>query len=78
MAVEWRGESLPSLDTQAWGLLSLAAGGTGDCGRDYLVKALFGEDGYHVIVSDTSCVWEEIVDSEKILDRLKVRFIFLN
>ena len=44
-----------------------------DLQRKYLVKGVFEEDGYHVMLSDTCSLWEESIHTEKIVKRLKVR-----
>lgn len=72
MAVSWRREHRPNLETIPWKVLSLET--TPGESKEYLVKGLFEEEGYHMMVSDSSAMWEENLDSRKILDRLKVTY----
>ena len=65
MAVPWRRARTPSLDSQRWRVLTVN-------GQQYLIKALFDDQGYHMIISDLSSVWEEDPGAEKIVRRGKV------
>ena len=65
MAVSWRRAQTPSLEYQKWRVLDIS-------GKQYLVKALFEDQGYHVMMSDMSAVWEEDIGAEQILRRGKV------
>ena len=65
MAVAWRRASTPSLDSQKWKVLAINE-------EKYLIKALFDDQGYHVMISDLSTIWEEDPGAEKILMRGKV------
>ena len=69
MAVAWRRARTPSLDSQKWKVLTLN-------GQQYLIKALFDEQGYHVMISDLSTIWEEDPGAEKILRRGRVSKCF--
>ena len=66
MAVAWRKHHRPSLETQLWRRLEVE-------GRELLVKGLFQEDGYEVMVCDLCSVWEENLDQREIGRRAKVR-----
>lgn len=66
MAVAWRRARTPSLDSQKWTVLTIG-------GEQYLIKALFEDHGYHVMISDLSTVWEEDIGAERILRKGKVR-----
>ena len=65
MAVAWRRARTPSLDSQKWKVLAVN-------GQRYLIKALFDDQGYHVMISDLSTIWEEDPGAEKILRRGRV------
>jgi hypothetical protein len=65
MAVAWRRARTPSLDSQRWRVLAIN-------GQKYLIKALFDDQGYHVMISDLSTIWEEDPGAEKILRRGRV------
>ena len=65
MAVAWRRARTPSLESQKWRVLTIGGG-------QYLIKALFEDQGYHVMISDLSTVWEEDIGAEKILRKGKV------
>lgn len=66
MAVAWRRASTPSLHSQGWRVLAVG-------GKQYLIKALFEDQGYHVMISDLSVIWEEDIGAEKIIIRGKVK-----
>lgn len=66
MAAPWRRCNRPLLEAQPWTHLKAADG------QDLLVKGLFQEDGYHVMLCDLENVWEESVESEDISGRSKV------
>ena len=70
MAVAWRRARTPSLDSQRWRVLAIN-------GQQYLIKALFDDQGYHVMISDLSTVWEEDSGAEKILRRGRVSGCFV-
>ena len=70
MAVSWRREQRPCLETKPWKVLSIRTP-HGEL-KEYFFKGLF-EDGYQVMISDSGAIWEENIDSEKVIDRLKVR-----
>lgn len=72
MSLTFREECKDSLQIQSWRVLSLR-GEAESPGKDYLVKSLFEESCYHVMLSDCSAVWEEKIDGEAIKQRLKVR-----
>ena len=78
MSLAWREEKQASLETQPWRPISLDCISGGEAGgrREFLVKGLFQGAGYHVMLTDCSCVWEEKMDGEKIMKRLKV-LVFL-
>ena len=65
----WRKGNRPSLETEAWKALEVSQG---QSKRKYLVKGLFSDDGYQVMISDTSSIWQESIHSDTILERLKV------
>ena len=56
---------MSSLESQLWRVLQLE-------GTDYLIKGLFEDAGYHVMLSDRSSVWEEKMNSSEIIQRSKV------
>lgn len=60
------------MQTQSWRVLRVDAASNGGAG-DYLVKGLFENAGYHVMLSDSSAIWEEKMEAQDILQRLKVR-----
>ena len=66
MAAPWRRCNRPLLEAQPWTQFKAADG------RDLLVKGLFQEDGYHVMLCDLEHVWEERVETEDISERSKV------
>lgn len=66
MALVWRRNQTPKLETQAWKVLTVD-------GNDYLIKGLFDDLGYHVMLCDMNAIWEENLDSNKITRRSKVR-----
>lgn len=68
MAVAWRRARTPSLDSQKWKVLAINA-------QKYLIKALFDDQGYHVMISDLSTIWEEDPGAEKILRRGRVSIL---
>ena len=70
MAVAWRRARTPSLDSQKWKVLAIN-------GQQYLIKALFDDQGYHVMISDLSTVWEEDPGAKKILRRGRVSGCFV-
>lgn len=65
MAVSWRKYHRPSLETQLWRVLRAD-------GRDWLVKSLFKEDSYEILLSDLSTIWEEGMEARAIARRAKV------
>ena len=65
MAVAWRRARTPSLESQKWRVLTIG-------GEQYLIKGLFEDQGYHVMISNLSTVWEEDIGAEKILRKGKV------
>ena len=65
MAVAWRRHHHPSLETQLWRTLAVE-------GREWLVKGLFQEDSYEILVSDLCGVWEESMEQRKIGGRSEV------
>lgn len=65
MAAPWRRCNRPLLEAQPWTHLKAADG------QDLLVKGLFQENGYHVMLCDLENVWEESVESEDISGRSK-------
>ena len=69
MAVAWRRARTPSLDSQKWKVLAIN-------GQKYLIKALFDDQGYHVMISDLSTIWEEDPGAEKILRRGRVSILW--
>ena len=71
MSLTFREECKASLQTQSWRVLSVQVG-AGSTRKDYLVKSLFEERCYHVMLSDSSAIWEEKIDGDAITQRLKV------
>lgn len=69
MALVWRRNQTPKLETKAWEVFKIEE-------NDYLIKELFDDLGYHVMLSDLNNVWEENLDSNKITRRSKVRRTF--
>ena len=65
MALVWRRNQTPRLETQAWKVLMID-------GNVYLIKGTFDDLGYHVMLCDMKAVWEENLDSNKIIGRSKV------
>ena len=65
MAVSWRKVTTPSLDSQMWKAFIVN-------GQQYLIKTLFDDQGYYVMVSDLSTVWVEDTRAEELLSRGKV------
>ena len=67
MAV-WRRESFQqfNLETKPWQTLN-----TG--GYSFLVKGIFTDDSYEILVTDLACIWEESLSEQNILERSKVR-----
>ena len=55
--------------TKPWNVLTV---NEKDTQKTYLVKSIFKEDGYHVMLSDTCSVWEETISSTKVNERLRV------
>ena len=72
MAIAWRREPRPRLQTQPWRVITLGTSEKDGEGRKYLVKGLFDDAGYHVMLSDSCAVWEESIEASKVLERLKV------
>lgn len=72
MSMAWREDCRPSVDTETWRVVRVNT--SSGQGKDYLVKGLFEEDGYHVMLTDTVyvAVWKERMGTDEILQRLKV------
>ena len=66
MAVAWRRGRTPSIEPQRWRVLATVDG------KQYIVKALFEDQGYHVMISNLSTVWEEDIGADKVARRGKV------
>ena len=75
MAVPWRRrEGRPCLDAQPWRPLRAVAEQSAS-GGELMVKSLFTEDGYHVMLTDLGRVWEESLEGDAIVARTKVLHI---
>lgn len=69
----WRDGSGTTLQTQTWRVIRVDPCNDEILGRLYLIKSLLDEGaGYHVMLSDSSDVWEERLGTEEVLQRLKV------
>ena len=67
MAAHWRRHSLPPcLKTQAWTSALVD-------GQLHLLKGVFLEDGYGVLVWDMCTMMEEKVERKELTERMKVR-----
>ena len=72
MAVPWRKNPNTSLECQPWRKLSVE-------GKTLLVKGVFLASSYSILCTDSSLMWEEILDEENLLERSKVALlIYLN
>lgn len=60
------------VDSRSWNVVCVNAD-NGYPGTEYLVKGLFEPQGYEVMLSDGVTVWEEKIDTQDLLERLKVR-----
>ena len=65
MAVAWRRHHQPAIESQPWRVIS-------EGGREYVVKSLFKEDSYELLVSDLCTLWRETLERSQILRRTKV------
>ena len=65
MAVAWRRHHQPAIESQPWRVIS-------EGGRKYVVKSLFKEDSYELLVSDLCTLWRETLERSQILRRTKV------
>ena len=66
MSAPWKQIDLPHLETQPWGLLR-----AGD--QQCLVKGEFDEEGYEIMVWDSTQLWVERVEQCELAKRLKAR-----
>ena len=65
MAVSWRRYHRPSLESQVW--VSVKIGGS-----EWLVKSLFQEDSYEVMITDCCTAWGERLEERAIARKSKV------
>ena len=54
-----------NLETQSWKMLEIE-------GQSFLVKGLFNENSYEILVTDLASIWEESLHEQDILKRSKV------
>ena len=58
---------------QPWRVIAIELEGSGANGqKEYLVKGSFQPEGYAVMLSNSTAVWEERMKAPEILKRLKV------
>ena len=82
MTEAWRSDG-SGVDTLPWHVLPLDTSSPATTGQEggYLVKGVFHqESGYHVMLlgSFASVIWEERIDANQIMQRLKVLQLFWN
>ena len=70
MAAGWKKDkdlASLSLDAQPWKPMNVD-------GRDYMVKGVFGNKSYSVLVTDFGVIWEESLQESDIIRQSKVNF----
>ena len=65
MAAPWRRLSSPCLNTQPW-MTALVDG------QQYLLKAVFSDEGYELLVWDTCAMLTEKVGRDELMKKMKV------
>lgn len=68
MATPWRRLSGPCLKTQPWTTALVD-------GQQYLLKGVFSEEGYEVLVWDTCTMLTEKVGKDELMKKMKVSTI---
>lgn len=65
------GSTAGGKETRSWRVVAVDPS-NGCAGGEYLIRGLFGAEGYDVKLSDANNVWEERLDAQHIRERLKV------